>query len=523
MAKLNNKKQAGLTKAKLPIPTFLITILLTIMCAIYVYQEQRLLRLDMQSQEVSSLNRILKNIITEDLEYLGTSASFFKALSGTDNIHQQFHDFSAYQNLQHERLQVIQWVQKINPADVPQHLKKIEQVYPDVSPYTILDDNERIEGYDIEAKKPLYLVTDVFPITRISKSVLGFYPSSANFDQVLLDIKKTRKPNISQPIKLIEDGEIKQSNQQGLLVVFPVFADDNIALKGILIGVIRINDYFKELTHRLDKDSKFPIRFLGISSDGDTKFMYESEQWQSTDDVVKTHSIKLFNRELTVEYKLNLAMTMENKSAIIFILLVGTFIAYLLSSIVYILRTQNRHIAQQLEYKTAELKYLVEHDSLTDLLNRRAFNELLHEHIRKKHAFALVSFDIDNFKYINDTFGHPAGDSVLQHLALCIDQLTIEDCDAFRVGGDEFCLMVSRISASKLKYALEGLQQKIADYPCLFYKEKIPYTISIGAAFWDNQGDEMLIQQADSALYESKESGRNCITLYQIEQPENAL
>ncbi len=153
-------------------------------------------------------------------------------------------------------------------------------------------------------------------------------------------------------------------------------------------------------------------------------------------------------------------------------------------------------------------------DALTGLPNRRTFDEHLDSMFAPDrepgHPFALVLFDIDHFKSVNDTQGHDAGDRVLQDVAtIALRQLRTGE-QIFRIGGEEFAIVVPAgrnaavIVAERVRSAVESEVRK----------PKLP-TLSAGVAAFpqDASTREQLFQRADTALYASKQGGRNTVSL----------
>jgi diguanylate cyclase (GGDEF)-like protein len=160
-------------------------------------------------------------------------------------------------------------------------------------------------------------------------------------------------------------------------------------------------------------------------------------------------------------------------------------------------------------------------DGLTGIHNKRYFLEFLEREIavasRHRHPLALVMFDVDHFKKVNDQRGHLAGDAVLKELAMRIkSRVRREDLFA-RYGGEEFaCVLCSTGLEGGVVFA-ESLRQIIAERPSIFDGEPIQFTISLGVAAVteDTKDAESLIKAADEKLYEAKHGGRNrvCPTL----------
>jgi len=155
-------------------------------------------------------------------------------------------------------------------------------------------------------------------------------------------------------------------------------------------------------------------------------------------------------------------------------------------------------------------------DDLTGLQNRRAFNEALAREVRLvedngvKSCLALI--DIDNFKRVNDTCGHPAGDRVLREIAcVCSENFSSQDL-IFRYGGEEFTAILQNTSLQRSLWKLEKLRQEINEYEFDINGAVLNITVSIGLAKIDVGRSEIACQKmADDAMYLAKNSGKNNI------------
>lgn len=183
------------------------------------------------------------------------------------------------------------------------------------------------------------------------------------------------------------------------------------------------------------------------------------------------------------------------------------------------LKVQDRTVA--LEEANAKLTLLATTDGLTGILNRRHFVELgehaLHVATRYKHSIALIMMDIDHFKAVNDTYGHDAGDKVLQHVVELCKGLN-RDTDIFgRMGGEEFALLLIEPAALSAETVAERLRQKIESAPMDYEGTSIAVTVSQGVCHPDLPHEGMTIDQmlrvADEALYEAKNAGRNQVVV----------
>lgn len=154
------------------------------------------------------------------------------------------------------------------------------------------------------------------------------------------------------------------------------------------------------------------------------------------------------------------------------------------------------------------VEYLLIIDSLTKVYNRQKFTQTIDEWLATNCLFTFVIVDIDNFKGVNDTFGHAIGDDVLITLATCIKEIIPHDTIFARWGGEEFVLLIPGEKA--LAYCLvEKIQYKLTETT---FPHNHPVTLSIGLAeHFSSESKEDLFERADSALYTAKRTGKNKI------------
>src|SRR5688572_10081196 len=173
------------------------------------------------------------------------------------------------------------------------------------------------------------------------------------------------------------------------------------------------------------------------------------------------------------------------------------------------------------ERQTADqLIYLAERDALTGLYNRHRFNEELSRMIadaqRNEARVALLFFDLDDFKFINDTFGHRAGDAMLIRVAGEVAGQVRRNEIFARLGGDEFAILVPDISDEMLRVLAERITRAIALVRFQFEGQSLRLTSSLGIAVFPDHADnaEDLIARADTAMYQAKEAGKNAWRIY---------
>lgn len=169
----------------------------------------------------------------------------------------------------------------------------------------------------------------------------------------------------------------------------------------------------------------------------------------------------------------------------------------------------------------AKLYELAITDSLTKLFIRRHFDFLLESEIKRsiryKHAISLLMMDIDNFKSINDNYGHQMGDEILRKISHTIKS-TIRKIDMpCRYGGEEFAVVLPETNSPNAKIIAERLRKKVSEIIVKSkYDNTISPTISIGIASFPTDGQDCgeLIKSADEALYFAKKIGKNCVAEY---------
>lgn len=168
----------------------------------------------------------------------------------------------------------------------------------------------------------------------------------------------------------------------------------------------------------------------------------------------------------------------------------------------------------------ARMEKLATTDELTGLPNRRTFDRKLDEaiarHGRAERSFGLIFLDIDHFKQVNDTYGHPVGDEVLEDVSEVIRE-SVRGIDVpTRYGGEEFAVILEETGCEGARQVAERIRQGVADLEFEAVGESFTCTVSLGIAVWpdDARAGEAIVDAADEALYASKENGRDRVTIW---------
>ncbi|AZE65762.1 diguanylate cyclase/phosphodiesterase [Pseudomonas synxantha] len=177
-------------------------------------------------------------------------------------------------------------------------------------------------------------------------------------------------------------------------------------------------------------------------------------------------------------------------------------------------------LLSELDQARASLQQVAHFDALTNLLNRRGFNQIFAEKVvektRNKGMMAVIFLDIDHFKRINDSLGHDAGDQLLTVLAGYIKSSVRSHEDVVaRFGGDEFCILINIHHRDEARHLALRIMQKMKE-PIELAGRRMVMTTSIGISLFPDDGQtcEELLKTADLALYQSKDAGRNSLHFF---------
>ncbi len=183
-------------------------------------------------------------------------------------------------------------------------------------------------------------------------------------------------------------------------------------------------------------------------------------------------------------------------------------------------RARLRNDVKMAQAKMAEMSIV---DELTKLHNRRYFVEALEGEFERANRYetdmALIMMDLDDFKRINDTYGHPSGDMVLSEIGKILKKHVRRNDIACRYGGEEFAVILPNVGRDNIYAAYERFREMVSKQPFKYESKQFHITLSIGIAF---SNDAKLINDllvyADQALYQAKETGRNKTVIYRAKE-----
>ena len=174
----------------------------------------------------------------------------------------------------------------------------------------------------------------------------------------------------------------------------------------------------------------------------------------------------------------------------------------------------SEHEVTNLEQKNRQLSTDAQEDALTSLLNRRGFLPLVDELMKDEGSskFCVAFCDIDNFKHVNDSYGHEAGDEVLKHITLLIRK-EMNGSEVCRWGGEEIVILMKDSDIEQARERMEHLRKSVEVTPTLFFNKVLYVTITIGVAQNNEiyKDPEDVIKTADRRMYYGKQHGKNVV------------
>jgi diguanylate cyclase (GGDEF)-like protein/PAS domain S-box-containing protein len=184
----------------------------------------------------------------------------------------------------------------------------------------------------------------------------------------------------------------------------------------------------------------------------------------------------------------------------------------------FYLITQFQDISERKEL-AGRLEYLVDHDFLTGMFNRRHFERELAHEVERSARYgspgSVLLIDVDHFKMINDTFGHMAGDDLLKGIAGLLKHRMRHTDTLARLGGDEFAVLLPQTNAQQASAVAADFVKALNRQAAVLADQSIHITASIGVASFENLSDVEVLKCADIAMYGAKQAGRNRFVLYQ--------
>ena len=369
--------------------------------------------------------------------------------------------------------------------------------------------------YDIAAK----MMDDSIQSIQIAPNgvVTEIYPKEGNESGKIDLINDSDRGEISRYARdndtVIMQGTFKlKQGGYGIAVRNPVYLENENGQKsfwGFTIVILKIPEIFSESVEALSNFGfKYSLQKCASPWDDTYEWVYGSKK-ELNDPVIYDFDVYRDKWRLEILPKSGF----YNNSNLIYMFIGGVIIVLLLTGLTVALISinENRKL----------FKKLAVTDTLTGIYNRLGFNRQVEQYMRQnpqKHC-VVAMLDIDDFKLVNDVYGHAAGDGVLQKLAESMKQYFSKDVILGRNGGDEFCIFMPDCTAVEVKPFLKKFTEETRNFYCK--GEAHTFTISLGFAEYPVLADECskLVRCADMALYAVKMRGKNgCMAYREGEQ-----
>ncbi|EHP5028438.1 sensor domain-containing diguanylate cyclase [Vibrio cholerae] len=498
-----------------PLLVLLFSLLLTVFVVYTAYSLQLRHNRTLLENLADRQTMALQQFVDSDIHFIGSAANFFRSSTSDDWV--RFHTFAEETLKGSQSLIALQWLVKVEPPQAETFTARMQQRFPEFTLYTVPKTGEIKYGFgtDDQAK---YVLSDIYPLNYDNRKLLGFYSERERFKRILADIVVNRRPNVSDKVRLLQDGIDKSIVKDGMLVYHPVFSsEDDRSLLGVMVGVVRLSTYFEKLVQISVMEQDLDMRVIDTGFDSeDSPVLYQSPMWRADDEPKIERKLVLPNRDWVLEFELHQPINHSEEWVLLGLGLGGVIISLLLSYIMRMQLEEKQRLTDMIEERTAELRYLVEHDSLTHIYNRRFFSQHLCKMLDEKQSFTLISFDIDRFKQINDSYGHLAGDYALTHVVDVVKKELVESDIFARFGGDEFAILSSVTDETALYTYLERIRKVVEAEPVMLNAEApLTLTISIGASINCEYSEPEILQSVDDQLYLSKSKGRNRVSIAQ--------
>lgn len=461
----------------------------SVLAALLVYLNDRDDFRQMQREEAMRSAHQMEAVAALSVDQLTSAAAFFKA---EDDLSR--HEFQVYGRslVSQEALAGVAFIPRV-PGSSRAHFERTHNL-------AIL---ERVGTLSFRPSRPRSVY---FPITYVAteqerpRRALGY--DLGQDPERTLYMRQARDDGItvsSPVIPLLLGG-------RGINVFRPVYRDEapietvaqrRHALIGFAVGSFRIGDLAAAATEAVNAEVEVQLR------DGDA-IVFGPDR--SLDDAASV-PLRIANRTwiLAVSDPGGPALSLPIALAVL-----GISLAVLLGSLIVTWNRSDR--MQELERQAGE-------DALTGLDNRRRFEQDLAAAMarsrRDRSTGALLMLDLDEFKQVNDSQGHPAGDRLIKEVAEVLRRRTRQSDSLARLGGDEFAVILPRCSREEARLAAEAIAEEIRAYR--FEQDGGHVTVSIGVAmFGDDPRTSVatVVSEADTAMYAAKDEGRDGVRVF---------
>lgn len=382
-------------------------------------------------------------------------------------------------------------------------------MYPDAKNVIAILDNsvtgqvERKSYYENATKYP------DFTFSEINSSELST-------SQLTDALSKVKKNTILIYISMTEDADGRQYTSRQSIKMIEKYANVpafQMVSGGVGLGILGGNMISMELSGKIA--AQMATEIVNGKNPADVSVVKSPNIYSVDENIMRKFNIDLSLIPDGAEVVNHKESLMEKHKEVLIPLLIILTLIIIVAVIVTLDNIRKRKITNELEKAKEHLQYTGSHDALTGLKNRTSFNEEFPALLNEKKPCAVIMIDVDNFKTINDTFGHNIGDEALQKIGERLMNIDSEEFVPYRFAGDEFIAIVK----SADKEIVEKCAAKcLGVFESAFRLNHEFYNIhgSIGVAIYQEGDTELdLIGYADAAMYKVKTSGKNAYGFYE--------
>lgn len=488
-------------------------------------QEDRATRLQVD-QLAESASADLRSSLAQHAEALEGLRGLFEA---SDEVEpQEFTTFAAGPLARAPHLQAMSWNAAVPAADLAA-FEDAQRVRPGLAGFTVTERDANGDLVPVTGRDEYVVVTYIEPLAT-NAAALGFdIASNPVRAEAVVAARDTGVPTGTAPIDLVQES----GTQKGMLALLPVFvgggdpgdvAGRRAALRGFTVGVYRLGDLLAD-TFRGPQWASVAIRLVDVTAASDEEIAVLDTRRPGTVDAATPEANRSTSEPIDVygrQWALEVTPTSGPLAASSHemapgYLIGGLLVIGLLEAFVLLLTGMER----QARRDAASSNFEATHDSLTGLVNRRAFLRQL-ETTRERAAYegsvhVLMFLDLDGFKAVNDAAGHETGDDLLRGISDIL-RTHVRDRDTVaRLGGDEFAVILNNCPENRGLDTAQKLVDMVQDFVVTARGQQLSVGVSVGVAVIDrpvpSDVDE-LMRRADSACYAAKAAGKSMVRAY---------
>ena len=524
---LERKNQLWQSRRHIVVISFIVSLIITsLICTnINAYENSRL---EDRFKIITNQTATLFQISLKEKELLQASVAQL-IVSSQEVTRTEFKQFVNGLSLQSKYVQVVEWLPKIKAEQRTEYEKSQVKYYGEG--FTITEAQSK--GVIVPAtKRGVY-----YPITFIEPEwdndlAKGFDPSASPAAKGV--IRKAILSGTSQgrgPVEIVRNSGFTHA----FIVYKPVFMrmdgtktldPSEAEVLGFVNVVVRVEDFISNIVGS-DETANFNLQWL----DTETGQYYFDSNIQEQAPFKHVIDIHLSGRNMKLIFTPTDTFVEQSGMQVVDIALVTSLIlASLFLILILNITARTSRIKSEVKLRTEELEklnlkleLLSNKDVLTELFNRRYFERVLQDEFERSRrynsSFALIMFDIDNFKNINDQYGHPCGDQVIKAVASYLFDTSRSSDVLSRIGGEEFALILPAQSEKHIMSIIERMRVDMSNIEVKYDEHTVQFTCSFGIAIFDEHVKDihMLIKRADQAMYKAKLTGRNKTILFSVQ------